>query len=59
MKLCERCENKFNPKVSYQIYCGEICRSAATKQKILESKKFRKRSVYGDRLDKSYLALVL
>lgn len=36
MKLCERCENRFNPKVSYQIYCGEICRSAATKQKILE-----------------------
>jgi hypothetical protein len=36
VKLCERCDNHFDPKVSYQIYCGEVCRNAATKQKIAE-----------------------
>ena len=36
MKRCERCDTSFNPKVSYQIYCGEICRNAATKDKIAE-----------------------
>ena len=36
MKLCERCDNHFEPKVSYQIYCGEVCRDDATKEKITE-----------------------
>jgi hypothetical protein len=36
VKRCERCDTSFNPKVSYQIYCGEICRNAATKDKIAE-----------------------
>lgn len=36
MKSCSRCENKFNPKVSYQIYCSEECREEATKEKIAE-----------------------
>ncbi len=36
MKLCSRCETKFEPKVSYQIYCGVECRDAATKEKIVE-----------------------
>ncbi len=36
MKLCERCDNHFTPKVSYQIYCGTECRDAATKDKIAE-----------------------
>ena len=36
MKLCERCYSKFNPKVSYQIYCSEECRDLATKEKIAE-----------------------
>ena len=36
MKLCERCETQFTPKVSYQIYCGDICREEATKIKIAE-----------------------
>ena len=36
MKLCERCETHFIPKVSYQIYCGDDCREEATKIKIAE-----------------------
>lgn len=36
MKLCERCETPFKSKVSYQIYCGDICREQATKIKIAE-----------------------
>ena len=36
MKLCEKCNNAFNPNVSYQIYCGIKCRDAATKDKIVE-----------------------
>lgn len=36
MKSCERCDTKFNPKVSYQIYCSNACRDEATKEKIAE-----------------------
>ena len=36
MKLCERCETPFKPKVSYQIYCGHTCREESTKIKIAE-----------------------
>jgi hypothetical protein len=36
VKLCENCNTKFSPKVSYQIYCGVKCRDAATKEKIVE-----------------------
>ncbi len=36
MKLCDRCDNHFTPKVSYQIYCSSECRDAATKDKIAE-----------------------
>lgn len=36
MKSCERCDNKFTPKVSYQIYCSDSCRDEATKDKIAE-----------------------
>lgn len=36
MKSCERCDSKFKPKVSYQIYCSEDCRDLATKEKIAE-----------------------
>lgn len=36
MKLCERCDKRFQPKVSYQIYCGQACRDEATKDKIAE-----------------------
>ena len=36
MKLCSRCDNQFEPKVSYQIYCSIECRDVATKEKIAE-----------------------
>ncbi len=36
MKLCERCDKRFQPKVSYQIYCSQECRNLATKDKIAE-----------------------
>ena len=36
MKSCERCDTKFKPKVTYQIYCSEECRDLATKNKIAE-----------------------
>jgi tRNA G26 N,N-dimethylase Trm1 len=36
LKQCERCDTRFSPKVTYQIYCGEECRNAATKEKIAE-----------------------
>lgn len=36
MRLCERCDKSFKPKVSYQIYCGDECREIATKNKIAE-----------------------
>ena len=36
MKLCDRCDDHFTPKVSYQIYCSSECRDAATKDKIAE-----------------------
>ncbi len=36
MKSCDRCDNKFTPKVSYQIYCSDSCRDEATKEKIAE-----------------------
>jgi hypothetical protein len=36
VKLCDRCDTVFDPKVSYQIYCGDVCREQATKIKIAE-----------------------
>jgi uncharacterized protein YmfQ (DUF2313 family) len=36
LKLCDRCDDHFTPKVSYQIYCSSECRDAATKDKIAE-----------------------
>jgi hypothetical protein len=36
VKLCSRCDNRFEPKVSYQIYCSLECRDLATKEKIKE-----------------------
>lgn len=36
MKSCERCDTKFKPKVSYQIYCSENCRDISTREKIAE-----------------------
>lgn len=39
MKPCSWCDNKFQPKVSYQIYCSTDCRDNATKTKIVERQK--------------------
>lgn len=36
MKQCEKCDTKFTPKVTYQIYCSNECRDIATKEKIAE-----------------------
>jgi hypothetical protein len=36
LKLCNRCDNYFSPKVSYQVYCSETCREEATREKIAE-----------------------
>jgi len=36
VKLCSRCDVRFSPKVSYQIYCSLECRDLATKNKIQE-----------------------
>jgi hypothetical protein len=36
VKLCERCDKRFQPKVTYQIYCSPECRDSATKDKIAE-----------------------
>jgi hypothetical protein len=36
VKLCNRCDTYFKPKVSYQIYCSDICREQSTKEKIAE-----------------------
>ena len=43
MKLCSRCEAYFAPKVSYQIYCSELCREDATREKIAERYQATKR----------------
>ena len=36
MKLCSRCDTYFIPRVSYQVYCSELCREEATRDKIAE-----------------------
>jgi hypothetical protein len=36
VKLCNRCDTYFKPRVSYQIYCSDICREQSTKEKIAE-----------------------
>jgi len=36
VKPCEWCDNTFQPKVTYQVYCSPECRTEATKIKIAE-----------------------
>lgn len=36
MKLCNRCDTYFVPRVTYQIYCSDLCREESTKEKIAE-----------------------
>lgn len=54
MKLCERCDSPFKPKVSYQIYCGSSCREEATKAKIAERYQITRRQ---NRIGKKRLCL--
>lgn len=43
MKNCDWCSNEFQPNVSYQIYCSVECRQLATKEKVNERYKEKKR----------------
>jgi len=36
IKHCQWCDNNFDTKISYQIYCSSECRESATKEKIAE-----------------------
>lgn len=36
IKHCQWCDNQFETKISYQIYCSASCREEATKEKIAE-----------------------
>lgn len=42
-KHCKWCDNHFEAKVSYQIYCSAECRDAATKEKIAERYQMQRR----------------
>ena len=35
-KHCQWCDNGFETKISYQIYCSESCREGATREKIAQ-----------------------
>jgi hypothetical protein len=41
-KHCDWCDNQFQTKISYQIYCSTSCREEATKQKIAERYKIQR-----------------
>lgn len=43
MKNCDWCSGEFQPNVSYQIYCSVECRELATKEKVNEKYKAKKR----------------
>jgi predicted nucleic acid-binding Zn ribbon protein len=43
MKTCQWCDGPFQPRVSYQIYCSDECRDAATKEKIAQKYAIAKR----------------
>ena len=43
MKLCSFCDNRFESKVTYQIYCSTECRTLATKEKIIARHQITKR----------------
>jgi hypothetical protein len=44
MKHCHWCDNQFQTKVSYQIYCSIGCRESATKEKIAARYLVKRRS---------------
>lgn len=43
MKICDWCSNEFQANVSYQIYCSAECRELATKEKISQKHKTKRR----------------
>ena len=43
MKVCNWCLSEFKPNVSYQIYCCSECRENATKEKVSEKYKLKRR----------------
>lgn len=43
MKVCNWCLEEFNPNVSYQIYCSPECRELATKEKVSEKYRIKRR----------------
>jgi hypothetical protein len=43
MKNCDWCSSDFKPNVSYQIYCSSECRVLATKNKVNEKYRIKKR----------------
>ena len=44
MKNCQWCDAQFKPRVSYQIYCSDDCRNAATREKIAQRYAISKRN---------------
>jgi len=44
VKSCDWCNTKFQPEVSYQVYCSVSCREQATKDKIAERQKILRRN---------------
>jgi hypothetical protein len=36
IKPCQWCDNTFETKISYQIYCSDLCREEATREKIAQ-----------------------
>ena len=43
MKRCQWCDNSFETKISYQIYCSAECREQATKEKISQKYAIKRR----------------
>lgn len=43
MKTCDWCSEEFRPNVSYQIYCSIECRELATKEKVNEKYRIKRR----------------
>jgi hypothetical protein len=44
MKRCQWCDNQFETKISYKIYCSVECREAATKEKIAQKYAIKRRA---------------
>lgn len=55
MKRCQWCDNNFETKISYKIYCSVECREEATKDKIAQkyAQKRRAKMMLKNRVCKS------